>query len=284
MSLTSDYTFRLGATGVVLNTDVSVPFVDITKVTGLASASYRETERDHEGQDGGFMDAEFEKGRHISLEGTVYANPSIMEIYLDSLKANFAPVSDPVPFYLLSPGVSTRIVFVKSLGVRYDWDSARRTGSADIVFVMFAEDPRQYSEALVQTEIDLQLDADTGFGFPFGFPLSFGSSVMPSVTTVTNSGNRPTPPVHVMPGPVTDPRVVKIDTNEVLAFNIIVAAGQTLRANTINRTVMLDNANRYDTLVRDDWFSLDPGGNDIAYRAESSSPATLTVEHRHAWR
>jgi hypothetical protein len=46
MALTEDLTFKLTDTGVVLNSSVVQPFVDITKVTGLDSAPYRTTERD----------------------------------------------------------------------------------------------------------------------------------------------------------------------------------------------------------------------------------------------
>ena len=42
----SDLTFRLGTFGTILNTDVSTPFVDVGKVTGLDSAPFRTSERD----------------------------------------------------------------------------------------------------------------------------------------------------------------------------------------------------------------------------------------------
>src|SRR5881392_2280689 len=94
------YTFQYRDNGVILNSDPvdpTDPFVDIIKVTGLDSAEYRSTERDREGQDGGFADAEFEKMRTIVLEGTVYCPTDVIESYLDSLKGNYGPVKQPEP-------------------------------------------------------------------------------------------------------------------------------------------------------------------------------------------
>src|SRR5687768_9358567 len=104
MALTDEFSYQLGDAGIILNPDsLSTPFVDITRVTGLDSPPFRTTERDHEGTDGGFMDAEYEKGRPIILEGLAYANGSELESFLDDLKANFAPSRTLLPFYFKKP-------------------------------------------------------------------------------------------------------------------------------------------------------------------------------------
>lgn len=165
MPLTEDFTYRLD-TGPVLNADTaSLPFVDITKITGLDSAPFRETIRDHEGTDGGFIDAEFENGREIVLDGTVYASASSAESYLDTLKSNFAPVTSPIPFYILNPGVVERLIYVKPRGARYDVDTARRLGITNIQFGLYAEDPRIYAATESLTTIPFGAEAITGFGF-----------------------------------------------------------------------------------------------------------------------
>jgi len=160
-----EYTFQLDDDGVTLNEDTALPFVDITKVAGLDSAPYRETTRDHEGTDGGFLDAEFEKGRDISLEGTIYADSDTIESYLDDLKANFAPVTSPIPFYLKAPGVDERLVFVKPRGINYDWATARRIGMTTAQFLMYAEDPRIYASALTSSTITYGGSAGLGLAF-----------------------------------------------------------------------------------------------------------------------
>src|SRR5215831_1073677 len=144
----NDYEFQLNDSGVRLNTTSAVPFVDISKVSGLDNAPYRETIRDHEGADGSFIDAEFEKGRDVILEGVVYGNTANVEGYLDTLKSNFAPVTSPIPFYFKPGTVGERLIFVKPRGARYDWDAARRIGTTPIQFLMYAEDPRLYDSTL----------------------------------------------------------------------------------------------------------------------------------------
>jgi len=121
-----DYTFQLNS-GVLLNSSILLPFVDIDRVVGLDSPPFRETVREHEGQDGGFIDAEFESGRDVILEGTVFADSSTIEDYLDDLKANYGPIRAPVPFVFKAPGVGERVLFVTFRGCRYDEAIACRT-------------------------------------------------------------------------------------------------------------------------------------------------------------
>lgn len=161
----NDYTFQLDTTGVTLNTDATVPFVDVDKISGLDNAPYRETVRDHEGTDGGFMDAEFEKGRDVIIDGIIYTDGADVETYLDSLKANYAPVQTPIPLYIKAPGVSERLIFVKPRGVRYDWTTLRRLGITSAQFLMFAEDPRIYDAVLSTLLVNYGGDVGNGFEF-----------------------------------------------------------------------------------------------------------------------
>jgi hypothetical protein len=131
----------------------------------MDNAPYRETVRDHEGADGGFIDAEFEKARDIILEGSAFATVGSVETYLDSLKANYAPVTTPIPFYFKPGGVDERLIYVKPRGCRYDWEQARRTGMTNIQFLMVAEDPRFYSSVLGTSVVAYGGDGGLGFGF-----------------------------------------------------------------------------------------------------------------------
>lgn len=286
MALTEDLTFRLTTTGVILNTTASQPFVDITKVTGLDSAPYRTTERDWEGNDGGFMDAEFEKGRAVVLDGTVFCDTGSIEDYLDDLKANFAPATTLQNFYFKVPGQVERVLFVKPLGCRYDWDELRRTGQAAIQFSVFAEDPRIYDSALLSATVPLGAQVFTGFGFNFGFDFGFGgTSTTTDQVTIIIGGNRPTPPIFEIIGPVTNPRILNDVTGDELRFNIELFALDVLTIDTKYKTVRLNGtANRRSALVAPDWYFLEPGSNTLRYRAESVAASTLNIYYRNAWR
>jgi hypothetical protein len=282
----SDYQFQLNTTGVLLNgNDTVVPYVDIEKVVGLDSPPFRETIRDHEGTDGGFMDAEFEKGREIVLDGTAFCLVSNVEPYLDLIKANYAPVTSPIPFYFKSTGVDERVIFVKPRGVRFDWETVRRIGMTAIQFMMYAEDPRIYTNTLNSTTINYGGDTGIGFSFSFSFSFDFGGGSTPSGANVTNNGNRATPVVLTITGPVINPVIFNNTTGNVLRFTIELTALDTLTINTGNRTVYLNgNINRRSTLTLPDWFLLTPGINQISYGGLTGTGSTLNLQFRDAWR
>lgn len=487
-----DYEFQLNDTGVRLNTGNVVPFVDITKVTGLDNAPYRETIRDHEGTDGGFLDAEFERGRDIILEGIIYCDGSSVEPYLDSLKYNYGPVRTPIPLYFKSSGVLERVIFVKPRGFHFDWETARRLGITNAQFLMYAEDPRIYTNILNSIVIPFGGSATTGFGFNtnpiitdtytrsvsngwgtpdvggatttingaasdysvgsgvgsissgtlnvrrtvnygnntfntdvdltidvsiptltatqpadiriytrftdinnnywlqlsydtsgnidlslgktvasvdttlnsaaniitytggaithahiiiagselkgriwsgategttwqvsatdstfasgsiavsiiyntgntntlpqvatfdvlsakvgMGFNMGFGSTVPPDGTYIINNGNRPTPAVCTIAGPVVDPRIINDTDSKSLNFSITLLGDETLIVDLVNRTVLFNGTvNRRDALTTSDWFLFNPGSTFIRFGGSSGS-GTLTVAYRDAWR
>lgn len=286
-TLISDTSFQLSDTGIILNDDSAsnLPFIDIEQVTGLDNAPYRQTKREREGADGGYMDAEFESGRDISLTGVVYANNNPLESYLDSLKANWAPSTAPIPLYMLTNDVGLRVVFVKPLGCKYDWDALRRTGMTAITFTAYAEDPRIYSGALQSTIIPLGATVFTGFAFPLGFPFGFGGV---SLTTdgqfIYNVGNRPAPAIMTIAGPVTNPQILNDTTSSVLQFSTTLAIGETLVIDTQYHTVRLNGiTNRRSALIVPGWFMLQVGANFIRFRSTAGT-GTLEVSYRASWR
>lgn len=289
MMLTENYTFQLGDDGTVLNSDAVAPFVDITRVIGLGSAPYRQIERRHEGQDGGFMNAEFEDGRHIALEGDVYANGSDLEPYLDTLREEFAPSTTLVPFYFKAPGRTERVLYVKPLGVREEWTTTRRIGQAPVRFEAYAEDPRIYTSAGQTVNVDVNFpSAVTGFDFDFDFDFSFGAAIVGNGETISVGGNRSTPPtltINVTTGPCVNPRIIHQGQSRRLETNITLSTGDSLVFDPYRRTVTLNGtANRRSALIVDEWFFLQPGDNLIGFRSDSNDDSTLTVSYRDAWR
>lgn len=287
MSLTSNWTFRLLDNGAILNDDAvpGQPFIDIDKVSGLDNAPFRESKRDHEGVDGGFIDAEFETGRDITLSGTVYSNGTPLEPFLDTLKANYAPVSDPVPFYLFDDDTGERVIFVKSRGCRYDWELSRRIGLTPIQFLLYAEDPRIYENFVQTIPFAIGATFTTGMSFNLVFNLSFGgSSTTLDGQFVTNAGNRPAPAIVTFTGPLDTPVLINDTSGDVLQFNIILDVGDTLVVDLANHTVKLNgNTNRRNTLVAPNWFLLPVGQTFLRFRAASGS-GSMILTFKNAYR
>jgi hypothetical protein len=286
--LASDYSWQLGDAGIVLNPDeitADPPSVDITEVRGMDSAPIRETARDHEGADGGFLDAVWEKGRPISLEGLAYAAPELLMPFLDELKYNWAPSRTLVPLYMRYPGMADRVLFVKPRGCRYDLDAGVRIGRVPVQFLAFAEDPRIYSSELVDVEVVQSGVTVAGMGFPHDLPYGFGDVVDPETVNLVNQGNRPTPVKFIVNGPVVTPDIVNETTGQTLRVNITLDVGEYLEIDTQYHTVLLNGSvNRRGLLEEPNWFFLQKGDNFIRLRAATAGSATMAAQYRHAWR
>lgn len=285
MALTDDFSYMLGDNGVILNPDATtLPFVDISKVNGLDNAPYRTTERDHEGVDGGFMDAEFEKGRSVILDGTLYASGSAVESYLDSLKANFAPSRTLIPFYFKKPGVEERFVKVKPLGCRYDVETIRRVGRTSIQFAMFAEDPRIYTSILRDINIMQEAVIIGGRAYNKGYNYSYGTPIDSSGGNLVVGGNRPTPAIFTIFGPSLNPKIINESLGTAMEFDLTIPAGDVLTIDTQYHTVRVNGANRRSALLEPTWFSLLPGNNYIRYRSQTNGGSVLNIQYHDAWR
>lgn len=287
-TISTTFSYQLGDTGVILNDDSQFEqtFVDIDTVTGLDNASYRETKRDHEGNEGGFIDAEFETGRDISLTGTIYFNGNSITTFLDSIKENWAPSKTLIPLYLLSDDpTDVRFVMVKPLGCKYNLDTAIRVGATNVQFNAYGEDPRIYGNNVQIVTIPVGAIVYTGFGFNLGFSFSFGGvSTTSDSKIISNGGNRPTPVVMTISGPVTNPYVYNNTTGNLMKFTYDLPVGQTLVIDSQYHTVRLNGTtNRRSALTLPGWFDLAKGDNDIRFRAEAGT-GTLQVQSRDAWR
>lgn len=287
MALTEDLTFQLSDTGVVLNAEITpgAAFVDIEDVRGLDSPEFRESERDHEGVDGGFLDAEFEKGRSIILSGTAVATVDTIEEFLDSLKDNFAPSRVLLPFYYKAAGRAERVLFVKPRGVKYDWTQAHRTGTCAVQFQAYAEIPIIFDATLQSFDLAIGAFVFTGFAYNKAYDFGYGgaSSSVDGVAVI-NGGNRETPVVLTITGPVLNPQIVSDTAGKTMLFNIDLLVGETLVIDSYYRTVKLNGTtNRRNVLVAPTWFHLAKGTNTLRFRGESGT-GTLNVSFRSAWR
>lgn len=286
MALNDDFSYKLGDNGVVLNPNsVTFPFVDVEKISGLDNAPYRTTERQHEGADGSFMDAEFEKGRSIIIDGTLFASHTDGEVYLDSLKANYAPSRTLIPFYFKKPGVQERFLRVKPLGVKYDVEQLRRIGQTNVQFSMFAEDPRIYNSGMQTANILQEPIVNTGRSYNKSYNYSYGPPILPSGQNLIVTGNRSTPVILIISGPAAYPKIINETVGMTLDFDILLGNGESLTIDTQYHTVRINGTeNRRATMMAPNWFSLVPGNNFIRYRSSISGSSSVTAQWYNAWR
>ncbi len=287
MTLTTDYTYQFSDTGVILNSSANptLPFVDISKVSGLDTSEYRVSERVREGADGGFMDSQFENMRAITLEGTIYSPADQAEIFADTLKSNFAPSFSNSPFYFKHPTVGQRVIFAKSLGCRYDVDSLRRVGQTAIQFQLKAEDPTIYGSQIILT--GSLAAASSGRSYPrsynYGYGIVLGSA---GAVNAFNAGNKPATAIIRLQN-VINPVVVNDTVSKKLTFTATINSPDYYDIDLRNRTVILNGtANRRGTVQgTSQWFLLQPGDNLLRLLGSAGTGTpTMTVTYRPAWR
>lgn len=291
MTLTTDFTYQLGNSGFILNSNATTyPFVDVHNVKGLDSAPSRTSVRDRDGNEGGYVDSEFEQTRTIVLTGVLYDDVMNTEVTTDQLKGEWALSRVPIALYMRHPKVGTRMAWVKPQGVRYDVDQLRRLGTCAIEFTALAGDPRIYSGTESVKTLTVSNVIQTGFAFNLGFNFGFGG-VTPATLPplIINAGNRPTPVKYRMYGPYINPHIVL--NGEEMAFDMVVSdPTYYLEVDTDARTVrfhaLFGSQNRRDTLRRPSWTHLQPGSNSVLFNVEGGSAGAthMDVIWRSAWR
>jgi len=295
MVLTADFSFQLGTTGTVINPNaVTYPTVDLKQISGLDSAPVRTTVKDREGTNGAYVDAEFDQARTIVLKGVVYDDAAHTEIFLDTLKGEWAPSPVPIALNYHSPGIGNRMVWVKPVGCNYDIEELRRLGMCEVTFTAIAGDPRLYAGTETLKSMSVTNVVQTGFGFNLAFNFGFGG-ITPNSSAIlaVNAGNRPTPALFRMYGPYFNPhiRVSNSKGDYELAFDMVVdSSSYYLEVDTGARTVrfvaLYGSQNRRDTLRRPSWFELQPGNNYISFDIEGGGAGgtKMDVIYRSAWR
>lgn len=251
--LAEEYQF-VEDTGIKLNGASALPFVDVLSIDGLDAPPVRSLTNAREGMHGGYVEAEFEDIRTITIEAEAFASVTALETYLDSLKANFAPKATVQPFFF-GTDAGTRMVYAKSLGLRYMKEQIRRTGRVAFQVQLLCEDPRIFATTVT-------------------------SQALPG--TLTLSGNRDTVGTITIAGARTNPTITIGSTT--FTFNYTLTLGNTIVIDLAKRTVILNGTTnlRGSVTITGGWPLLQPGNN--VFTVGGTGTGTITAAARSAWR
>jgi hypothetical protein len=146
---TDDLSYMYTATGVELNPPNSAtPYFDVSSVTGHDLPDMNVNSDNMDGGHGGFVDATYVGPRTWIISGTAYGDPTNgIDSFLETLRTNFLPRATTAPFYFKLPGLAQRISHCKPISFKFDYDQARRIGSADVQIQLEASDARCYSSS-----------------------------------------------------------------------------------------------------------------------------------------
>lgn len=156
--------------------------------------------------------------------------------------------------------------------------------SATAVVELFAPDPVFYAETL-NTQSTTLPSAGGGMTFDLTFDVVFGAISVGGSIYAVNEGSWPADSIIRIDGPVTNPRIENLTTGETLSLLIVIASGEFIELDTQQRTVLLGGtANRYSKLTDSSvWFQIQPGTNEITFRATDATDATMQLQWRSTW-
>jgi hypothetical protein len=166
----------------------------------------------------------------------------------------------------------------------------RPTGRVGVHKIMAWEmgSKRHTIDASTETSTDSEALTTDGGGFamPFGFPIIFSPSGGGSLT-VPNAGTARAHPVMQIHGPITNPILVNVDTQERITMAGSIVDGDYWEVDLFDRTVKLNGATNIREVVDTSattWFGIAAGGEDVTLVGSDFDAGTvLTVLSRAAW-
>ena len=249
-----DYEYQYRDDGVKLNGSSVVPFVDVESITGLDMSEIDLTEVDIDGQHGGVINAEYFKTRTIVIDCTIYADPTSVDSYIDTLISNFVP-SGSQPFYFKGAGIGIRLIYAKSLGIKFSVDTLRRVGSCKAQIVLKAADPLKYVETTTTLTNNTYFTANNVGNMPTKPIFDIRTGTHSSITLRNNT----------MGKEVVIPRQAVLGDIMTVDFNT-----KTITTNGIRNSSILGSG-----VVN--WWELLRGNNSIRFVSSGSSGYTVPV-------
>lgn len=258
----------------------------LTEVTGLDSPEVRESADDLVQMDGGIHGTFFYGRRPITMTGLILNPASITERNARQLRlsqASSAMRSDATLSWTPSGYPAQQICVRRQQPLRV-------TGAWQKQFQMqlVAADPRVYSAALNSSTIVTSAASGTaGRTYAKSFNIAYSATPPLGQLLLTNAGNATTFPVLRVYGPGNNPVISNFTTGQQIKLIYTLGAGDWLTVDTLNRTVMLNDAtSRYGSIdfINTSWWGMLPGVNDLRIAFDTYvSGSSLNVQWRDAW-
>jgi hypothetical protein len=286
----NDYEFKFGQdeNAIILNAGAGSiipgePLWDVQKVSGLDLPDVKISDKEFDGIDGGVVEAVNISMRTVVLEGILYAHQDdSLESYLDDLKTNFAPVPresngaffDPSqkPFFIKAPGVAERFLLAKSVGLKYDWDMARRFNSTTFQIILKAQIPTLFSPQLHLVTANLTAAVEQRLSI-----YNAGNYHSYALIRLYQIGNTPTVYLRHLE------QAADLDLSLGIPTSL---ANRPVEINMRQRTVFAVDTppeNHRDDVQTEGWWRLQPGMNTIAVTTSVSNSGYVELLWRDEW-
>lgn len=125
-----------------------------------------------------------------------------------------------------------------------------------------------------------------GLSWPTSWPATWDAVVESGLLRVRNVGTEDAPVSWRIAGPVTDPVVTHVETQQRFRLALEIPAGEWITVNTATRRVLAMDQPQASRRANwsGSWLSLPPGDSTIAFSgAEGGTDASLTATFRDVW-
>lgn len=218
----------------------------LTSALGLRGiANIRQSKRVRPQAHGGINESKYEDGRTITLVGEIMSTVSI-----EDALSEFATVAAPMMATLdVGPALmkwtegASGNQLQRLVKLDGDFEPIFQEGIAALTYQaqFFAEDPRAYSQTLSQVSSSFLVAAVGGLIWPVPFNWAFNPGAA-GLVTVTQAGNRPTPPIFRIHGAVTNPAIVRASNQRRISLIGSVATGDYVDVDIAKRTMKLNGS------------------------------------------
>ncbi len=241
---------------------------DVYDIVGLDMPSLRTSDLPRSQQHGTFPSRDWLGGRTIAMS----IEADSMTADWESLLAGLITTPEELPLVFQIPGQTARRVYARCRRRGFLIGEEFNQGAGTIAVEFFASDPRQYDDALTSLTTGLPT-LSGGLTFPATAPFVFGSPGSGGALAATNTGSFEAPYVVVFNGPLVAPSITHTaQSKTLLAAGANLAAGETLVLDSVSKTALLNGtASRYSWLSNPQWFTLEPGANNLQFSAASGT-------------
>lgn len=228
--------------------------IGIESVEGLETPMSKLDEIQRAKDHGSWDYADYLEARKITFTGDIVGTDATdFEGKVNELRAALLPAESALPLILNIPGDVVKRIYCKPIRRKLTTDRNYSNFYGKWAAEFIAGDPRIYAD--VESEL-------IGAG------------------TAENAGIFATPPVVVITGSSTNPKITNTTTGEFIEITTTVASGEDLVIDFANKTIYNDTDSAYAAMTATStWWDLDPGDNVIAF----TGGGTLVMNWRSSW-
>ncbi|WIE74480.1 phage tail domain-containing protein [Curtobacterium sp. MCSS17_007] len=248
-------------------------------VEGLSMAPVRTSSGNYSGRNGGYVGAQFYGARLITFTGRVWAD----DVFgLENTRRAFetAVATGSVLLTITTDAGNQYLVYAYLDSL--DMPIVRSWRQAPFTLTLVAPDPTIYDNSGGLNTAAISPVSGGGVVWPIAWnPVKWRPGGLP--TSIVNSGNVAVFPVITLTGPMTNPTITNVSTNQFFTLQgLTTSAGDVVTIDMYNRTVLLNGGSILAYLTpTSSWFPLLPGGNSIKLTTTNGSD---TVTGTFSWR